>query len=46
MAMKISNETIVNRTRDLLICSAVPKPIAACLPQDSLYAQAISSHLL
>jgi hypothetical protein len=28
MSMKNSNETIGNRTRDLLACSAVPQPIA------------------
>jgi len=46
MTMKISNETIGNQIRDLQVCSAVRQPTAACLPQDPLYAQAISSHLL
>ena len=46
MLMKIPNSTIENRTHDLPVCSAVPQPTATCLPQDSLYAQAISAHLL
>ena len=29
MSMKMSSDTIGNRTRDLPVCSALPRPIAA-----------------
>jgi hypothetical protein len=32
MSMKISNDTIGNRSRDLPVCSAVPQPLRHCVP--------------
>jgi hypothetical protein len=33
MSMKISSDTIRNRTRDLPVCSALPQPLRHCVPQ-------------
>jgi len=32
MSTKNSNDTIRNRTRNLLVCSAVPQPLRHCMP--------------
>jgi len=37
MSMKISNDTIGNRTRDLPVSSAVPQPTAPRHTRDAMY---------
>jgi hypothetical protein len=37
MSMKNSNDTIVNRTRDIPVCSAVPQPAATAAHSGLLY---------